>query len=283
IKPVRLSLHLIVKRHLPKDSMDWPQEKIISELNKVKRVRLDRENIGEIDSLELFSTQVTNLYLQSNKICTIKNLECMPNLQVLVLANNKIKEITGIKHLEKLLLLDLSENYLESVQMENIPKSIIILNLKGNPALEETNYRYCKVKDFPKLKQLDETEISTKEKKDAGLTIESDEECEDESDEDLQEDDEEVADGRQAESKQSSDLFVPLTSTDTDFDLSTPITYKQLPKIESSIQGIAADMLLRSQKRLEDVTLQHKQHLQQITNIKIKSKIKPVPQIPKPT
>ncbi|KAK3771852.1 hypothetical protein RRG08_028760 [Elysia crispata] len=279
IKPVRLSLHLIVKRHLPKDSKDWSQEKIISELNKVKRVRLDRENIGEIDSLELFSTQVTNLYLQSNKICMIKNLECMPNLQVLVLSNNRIKEISGIDHLEKLVFLDLSENCLESVNMQNIPKNIIILNLKGNPLLEEANYRADMIQIFPKLKQLDETEISAKEKKVAGVMIESDAEDEETSEEELEEDDE-VSEGMKAESKQDSDLFIPFT--DTDSDQSSTKAYKQLPKIESSIQGIATDMLLRSQKRLEDNLLQHKRHLQQITNIKIKSKIKPVPPISKP-
>lgn len=282
-KPVRLSLHLIVKRHLPMDSTEWPQEHIISELNKLKRVRLDRENIGEIDSLELFSTQVTNLYLQSNKICCIENLECLPNLQVLVLSNNQIKEITGIRHLEKLLLLDLSENCLESVNIECIPKSIIILNLKGNSSLEEAKYRPQLIGNLPKLKQLDEIDISDQEKRDAGLTYETDGEDVVESEEDIEKEEEEGSlRASSAESRQSSELFVPFTPFDANMDISASSSYKQLPKIESSIQGIAADMLLRSQKRLEDMAMQHKRHLQQITNIKIKSKIQPVPRLGKP-
>ncbi|GFR84123.1 leucine-rich repeat-containing protein 46-like [Elysia marginata] len=282
-KPVRLSLHLIVKRHLPIGSSDWSQEKIISELNKVKRVRLDRENIGEIDSLELFSTQVTNLYLQSNKICTIQNLECLPNLQVLVLSNNQIKEISGINYLEKLLLLDLSENCLEKVNIECIPKSIIILNLTGNSSLKEADYKPGMIRNLPKLKQLNENEISNQERRDAGVNVDSDEEDEEAESEEEKEEEDEISEDQRTETKPGSELFVPFTSSEADLEVSASSSYKQLPKIESSIQGIAADMLLRSQKRLEDMTLQHKRHLQQITNIKIKSKIKPVSDKVKPT
>ena len=83
---------------------------------------------------------------------------------------------------------------------------------------------------FPKLKQLDETEISAKEKKVAGVMIESDAEDEETSEEELEEDDE-VSEGMKAESKQDSDLFIPFT--DTDSDQSSTKAYKQLPKIES--------------------------------------------------
>ena len=37
----------------------------VKELSKVSHVRLDRENIGFIDNLELMSSKVTNLYLQN--------------------------------------------------------------------------------------------------------------------------------------------------------------------------------------------------------------------------
>ena len=36
----------------------------VKELSTVSHVRLDRENIGFIDNLELLSSRVTNLYLQ---------------------------------------------------------------------------------------------------------------------------------------------------------------------------------------------------------------------------
>ncbi|GFN75388.1 leucine-rich repeat-containing protein 46-like [Plakobranchus ocellatus] len=272
-KPIRLSLHLIVKRHLPEESTNWSQEKIINELNKIKRVRLDRESIGEIDSLELFSTQVTNLYLQSNKICNIQNLECLPNLQVLVLSSNRIRHISGINHLEKLVFLDLSENCLESINSENLPKNIIILNLAKNPLLEETDYRPDIIQSLPKLKQLDGTEVSVKEKVTAGVLVDWDE---------AEEDEEEEVEESMSESDEALESRGPFVLRDPDSDLSMSSLYKQLPKIETSIQGFAADMLLRSQERLEDVAKQHKRHLQQITNIKIKSKIKPMPQISKP-
>lgn len=36
----------------------------LQELNAISRIRLDRANIGKIDSFELLGPKVTNLYLQ---------------------------------------------------------------------------------------------------------------------------------------------------------------------------------------------------------------------------
>ena len=82
----------------------------IEALNKITHVRLDRENIGEIDSLELLGPKVTNVYLQQNCIQSIQNLECLPNLQFLMLAGNRISRVENLQHLNRLLFLDLSDN-----------------------------------------------------------------------------------------------------------------------------------------------------------------------------
>ncbi|CAG5133962.1 unnamed protein product [Candidula unifasciata] len=244
--PVSLSLHLIVKRHLPKDATKWPQDKIIEELNKIKRVRLDRENIGKIDSLELLSAAVINLYLQCNEIRHIENLECLPNLQVLVLSNNKITKVEGILHLLKLVFLDISENCIDVVTGDEFPKSLIILNLQGNSCVEKPTYRASLIQALPKLKQLDGVDISYNGNMYAG----TDGELEDNG------------------AKEKDDGTVPPV------DLQC-LAYKQLPPIKTSIQDIATEMLLRSQKRLEDSAREHRRHIQEITNLKIKAKLRP--------
>ncbi|BFY97618.1 hypothetical protein BsWGS_00658 [Bradybaena similaris] len=245
--PVCLSLHLIVKRHLPKDATKWPQDKIIKELNKIKRVRLDRENIGKIDNLELLSDAVINLYLQSNEIKCIENLDCLPNLQVLILSNNKITKVEGILHLLKLIFLDISENCIDSITGDEFPKSVIILNLQGNPCVEKSSYRVSLVKALPKLKQLDGLDITSHEKVDAGIHCELSDDSETEDDGD--------------------DIVSPI-------DLQT-VAYKQLPQIKTRIQDVATEMLLRSQKRLEESACEHKKHIQELTNLKVKAKLRP--------
>uniref|UniRef100_A0A0B6YQ17 Uncharacterized protein n=1 Tax=Arion vulgaris TaxID=1028688 RepID=A0A0B6YQ17_9EUPU len=60
------------------------------------------------------------------------------------------------------------------------------------------------------------------------------------------------------------------------------MAYKQLPKIQTSIKDFATEMLLRSQKRLEDSTSEHRRHVQEITNIRIKTKIRPKLELSRP-
>ncbi len=113
-------------------------------LNKITHLRLDRENIGRIDSLELLGKKVTNVYLQhvradeaadvdiqsraiwitfskeinelllQNRIPRLENLDCLPNLTFLMLAENQINRIEGLSHLHKLAFLDLSQNQIKS-------------------------------------------------------------------------------------------------------------------------------------------------------------------------
>ena len=89
------------------------------------------------------------------------------------------------------------------------------------------------IQHLPRLKQLDESEISTKEKRDAGIMVDSDEEGDEASDEDREEEDE-ISEGSKSESKLGSDLFVPLAA-EAEHELSSTSSYKQLPKIESMV------------------------------------------------
>ncbi|XP_060076485.1 leucine-rich repeat-containing protein 46-like [Ylistrum balloti] len=179
VKPVRLSLHLIQKRHI-NDAQHKSQEEIVQALNKITHLRLDRENIGQIDNLELLGDKVTNVYLQKNKIQVIQNLECLKNLTFLTLADNQISQVEGLTHLNKLLLLDLSNNFIHHFQIDEFPESVMILNLKENPCTKLPDYRGGLIQDLEKLQILDEEEVTTTEKREAGFVVSSDEEEEEE-------------------------------------------------------------------------------------------------------
>ncbi|OWF39422.1 leucine-rich repeat-containing protein 46-like [Mizuhopecten yessoensis] len=175
VKPVRLSLHLIQKRHI-NSAQQKSQEEIVQALNKITHLRLDRENIGQIDNLELLGDKVTNVYLQKNKIQVIENLECLKNLTFLTLADNQIRQVEGLSHLNKLLFLDLSHNHIHDFQIDEFPESVMILNLKENPCTSLPDYRGRLIQDLEHLKILDEEEVTNAEKREAGFVVSSDEE-----------------------------------------------------------------------------------------------------------
>ncbi|XP_056007323.1 SH3 domain-binding protein 5-like [Ostrea edulis] len=204
-KPVRLSLHLIVQRHLPPDARNWSHDKILEALQKITHLRLDRENISEIDGLELLGERVTNVYLQSNIIKRIENFECLKNLQFLTLSGNQIQSIENLKHLQRLFFLDLSFNLINDFDIDEFPMSLIILNLKGNPCTSHPDHRGRIIQDLPKLKQLDDVEISSEEKLEAGFKTEESEE-EEEDDDDNEEIDKEIPGKDTAEFKDITQL-----------------------------------------------------------------------------
>ncbi|KAK7110392.1 leucine-rich repeat-containing protein 46-like [Littorina saxatilis] len=261
VRPVRLSLHLIVKRHLPKEAESWSQEQVIEGLNEISHLRLDRENIGQIDSLELLGSKVTNIYLQQNRITWIQNLECLPNLQFLMLAGNRIKTVENLKHLSRLLFLDLSDNAIEDFDIDEFPQSLIILNLHGNPCCDKPDYRGRIVQDLASLKQLDGEEVSRLEKHEVGFHISSEEEGDDDNISDNDESDERltgVGTGLFAEAAEPTAPFTGYRS--------------RLPDIEVRIQDLSNEMLLRSQNRLEESLQVHRCREIEMDNIRIKNK-----------
>ncbi|XP_059169567.1 leucine-rich repeat-containing protein 46-like [Physella acuta] len=275
VKPVHLDLHLIVKRHLPLEASQWTQNEMIQELNKIKRLRLDRENIGGIDGFELLSTDVTHLYLQFNKIQKIENLECLPNLQVLILSHNQISKLEGISHLQKLVFFDISNNCIEELNPDDIPKSIVILNLTDNPCAANVSHRKNLIQWLPKLKHLDGSDISNKDRISAG-TLDPNDVVED-SDEEEENDNDDAEDNEDDVRHEAGDEIMDASSQNQPI-----IGYKQLPKILPNIHDVATDMLMRSQKRLEKDTSMHRKHIQEMTNIRIMTKIKPIPHLSKP-
>ncbi|KAK2143660.1 hypothetical protein LSH36_823g00045 [Paralvinella palmiformis] len=117
--------------------------------------------------------------------------------------------------------------YLQHVNQ--LPKCIAILNLKANHCCEEPNYRQEAIQALPRLRQLDEVDVSNKERRAAGLEVSSSED----------EEDEEV------------EIKVQLRESR-----------------KGSFGSKASEMLLRSQERMENDLLDHKSRLQILSDIR---------------
>ncbi|CAH1788016.1 unnamed protein product [Owenia fusiformis] len=236
-KASRISLHMIGQRHLPPGSKQWPYEQIVEELNKITHLRLDREHIAEIDGLELLGKSITNVYLQQNQIKVIENLECLENLSFLTLANNKIQKIENLTRLPKLAFLDLSENNITDFDIDELPQTLVILNLKGNPCIKVPDYRGRIIQDLPKLRQLDGVDITKQDRRDVGYSVSSSSE-----DEESEEEEEEN---------------------------------NRMSQLGGTFEGATCDMLIRSQQRLEDNLKQHQKRRTIVDNLRLDMKLPP--------
>ncbi|XP_064617441.1 leucine-rich repeat-containing protein 46-like [Liolophura sinensis] len=242
----RLSLQMIVERHLPPEASSWDYEEIISALNKITHVRLDRENIRQIDNLELFGSSVTNVYLQKNCIKKIENLSCLTNLVFLTLAGNKIKKLENLTGFSKLALLDLSDNQIEDFDVDEFPQSLVILNLSNNPCTNLPDHRGSIIQELPCLRQLNGEDVSREERLEAGYCVSSEEE----------------------EGSEDSDVG-PATNT-------VPTNSHGRDNEPGSVKFMANEMLTRSQQRLEESLTLHKQRSEDMMNMRIKFRLPPV-------
>jgi len=89
------------------------------------------EEIKGLDGLDL-----KELYLGSNKLEVIKNLQKLVNLRVLQLENNKISKLIGLLHLVGLRELNLAKNTIKNVReiqyLENL-MYLTAVDLSYNP------------------------------------------------------------------------------------------------------------------------------------------------------
>uniref|UniRef100_A0A8C8VE48 Leucine rich repeat containing 46 n=1 Tax=Pelusios castaneus TaxID=367368 RepID=A0A8C8VE48_9SAUR len=134
----------------------WGSEALASLLT----IRLDRENIRAISNLQGLR-EVRSLYLQQNQIETIENLSCLPNLRFLSLAGNRIRAVENLRDLQQLQFLDLSQNQIEILAPDELPWTLLILNLTGNGCTSQNGYRELVLGALPHLLKLDAQLISS--------------------------------------------------------------------------------------------------------------------------
>ncbi|XP_008836476.1 leucine-rich repeat-containing protein 46 [Nannospalax galili] len=149
---------LITKRNLTFPEDEDLSEKTFHTLDELETVRLDREGITSIRNLEGLQN-IHSLYLQMNKIQRIENLACIPSLRFLSLAGNQIKQVENLLDLQYLQFLDLSENMIEILKLDELPQSLLILNLSGNPCTNQDGYRKMVIRALPLLLDLDKQPV----------------------------------------------------------------------------------------------------------------------------
>ena len=136
----KLSVSNEEQNQIIKDSIDSERldEKDLKakQILKLTHIHLDRENITEIDNLvEYLGSNVTHIYLQHNLIKKIENLEFFINLKFLLLSNNQIKKVENLLCCVNLKMLDLSFNLIDSLDVKQLPKSLMFLDLRENDQL----------------------------------------------------------------------------------------------------------------------------------------------------
>ncbi|XP_039253505.2 leucine-rich repeat-containing protein 46-like [Styela clava] len=170
---------LVVRRNLKtlKIENDTDVDALVEKLSDLTHVRLDRERLTSVPLLD-FLPCITNLYLQCNHIQEMVNFSILINLRFLTLAENRINEVKGVKDLANLGFLDLSDNCIENLVTEQLPNSLIILNLTGNRCIEASHHVGSICDKLPNLKFLNEKSVD----------------CSISSDEDESDDEEELSD-----------------------------------------------------------------------------------------
>ncbi|XP_063815713.1 leucine-rich repeat-containing protein 46 isoform X2 [Pseudophryne corroboree] len=144
----------IVRRNLDPSLQCNTHESLSQALLRLRTVRLDREGITALRDLEMVN-QTHSLYLQKNHIKKIENLDVLKNLRFLSLSGNQIKEFKNLLCLEKLQLLDLSHNLIHRLDIGELPQTILILDLTGNPCTKNKDYRQQVLEALPILQELD--------------------------------------------------------------------------------------------------------------------------------
>jgi hypothetical protein len=109
--------------------------------------------IAKIERLEQYCN-VQALYLQSNQISQIEGLEALVSLQFLALHDNAIWKLEGLQGLTLLHFLDVRDNQLSRIDFDEVPKSLLIFKVLGNPILEP--YVVEARKRLPLLARLDD-------------------------------------------------------------------------------------------------------------------------------
>ncbi|KFP30939.1 Leucine-rich repeat-containing protein 46, partial [Colius striatus] len=128
---VTLTNSLIATKYLPLLVEPSCPESRSTELLFPSIIRLDRQNICAIERLQsLWDTH--SLYLQQNQIETTENLDCFPNLRFLSLSGNRICQVKNLRPLRHLRVLDLSHNLIQTLDTDELPHSLCILDLRGN-------------------------------------------------------------------------------------------------------------------------------------------------------
>jgi protein TilB len=124
------------------------------ELSTLQEVSLHQFDIERIENLDVYCRQLEILYLQSNQISKIENLNRLKRLDYLQLALNNIKRIENLEGCESLRKLDLTVNFIDDLlSVESLRGNELLreLFLVGNPCVDIPGYRSFVIHALPQL------------------------------------------------------------------------------------------------------------------------------------
>jgi septum formation inhibitor MinC len=179
----------------------------------------------------------------------------MSHLKFLVMFNNQITEVTDeLATCTSLEVLDLSNNQITSVDIQSLPTSLLVLNLKGNPICNDSRIMDSLLQQLPKLIELNDVTI-TKEMRENGVFI-STEQDEEEEAEDTSESFESFT---MDKLRQSSNSFLqsprPLSARDTTLADQSSAAIDSIESVRSSFQRDLEDPYDHEEKRQHNLTI----------------------------
>ncbi|ESO83361.1 hypothetical protein LOTGIDRAFT_222768 [Lottia gigantea] len=154
---VRISENLIRKR----------SEHNNCEISTLEEVSLHQQDIERIEYLDKWCRDLKILYLQSNLIPKIENVNRLKKLEYLNLALNNVERVENLEGCECLNKLDLTVNFVGELTSIESLKDLYHLRelfLTGNPCTEYEGYRQYVLGTLPQLQYLDGTEIGKAER-----------------------------------------------------------------------------------------------------------------------
>ncbi|GAQ90523.1 hypothetical protein KFL_006510070 [Klebsormidium nitens] len=154
---VGILLSTIADRNLSSDILENGTGPDIEDgVKQLQHVRLDRENIVSISGEILpLLPNITNLYLQQNRIESLLPLASATNLRFLTVAGNKLTSTRGLEKLTKLLFLDVSDNLIASLNPgADLPTGLSFLDLRNNPCCSDLTLTKQVCEALPDLRTL---------------------------------------------------------------------------------------------------------------------------------
>ena len=274
-----LSFALIARRNLPEDFLrETDAAGIAAAVSKLTTVRLDRCRlagigggdgpIGRGDPLLVANAMrhVTSLYLQANRLTSTRGIsvDTTPALRFLALQGNKLRDLEGVETLPTLMFLDVSDNA-ELAHLDElvcaVPLSVRFLRCAGCGASRAgagTEYRQALVASLPRLKSLDDADVSRAERRAAREAFGEDpDDTDDDEDDDDDDEEEEEAHGEEEVRNPSDGLAAEAAAA-----ASKALAASYRPRSPSASASLAAVEMDRGRLKsvvptLTDPTLDH--------------------------
>ncbi|KAM6965908.1 dynein regulatory complex subunit 3 [Tautogolabrus adspersus] len=164
-------IHFKDTLHLRLEFKKIPRIHCLWEFTSLDRLDLNNNLIERIEGLDRL-LNLTWLNLSYNRLEKIEGLESLRKLEVLNLSNNRISVLENMDTLEKLTIFCIENNLigrLDNVLYLRKFKHLFNLNLCGNPASKEDDYKLFIAAYFPTLTFLDFRLLELQTKNDASV------------------------------------------------------------------------------------------------------------------